>query len=66
MTQLSCSRTGFKTPVFSFVKYLLSAYILPGPVLEGGSTDISRVDEIPSVMGVIILLKEAAVLQVNK
>lgn len=51
MAELASSRIGLKRRIRSFVRHLLSAYFLPDPILEGGSTEISKVDKCPSFMG---------------
>ena len=51
MAGLSSPRIGLKRLIHSFVKHLLSAYFLPDPILEGGNTEISKVDKCPSFMG---------------
>lgn len=51
MTELSSSRTSFKTLIYSFVKHLWTVYILPGPVLEGDSTEINKVARVLLLWG---------------
>ena len=51
MAEISSSETGLKILTHSFGKYLLIAYFLSDPILEGDNTEISKVDKAPSFMG---------------
>ena len=48
VTELSSPRTGLKTLIHSFVKYLLSVYFPPSPVSEGDNLELNKVDKDPT------------------
>lgn len=50
MAEIGSSGTGLKILIHSFGKYLLRAYFLSDPILEGDNTKISKVDKGPSFM----------------